>query len=180
MPVVENRRLSRIDLHACAKEIYERVIDVPNVEDGRWSGQRKFVAIDVDSEDFEIGATASDAIRVLKSRHDDTQIACGLLGSPESLVSANVLDRTKPTLPSDEVMKRGTKLFKEEIEPSFVEDRHGDHVAIDVTTGDYEIGRDQMEIVEELLIRRPKAEVWFARIGYDYSVRFGRHRPVTS
>ena len=40
-------------------------------------------------------------------------------------------------------------------------------VSIDIHTGDYEVGDRLLETVERLQCRRPDAEVWTERIGYN-------------
>ena len=40
-------------------------------------------------------------------------------------------------------------------------------VSIDIHTSDYEVGDSLLETVERLQARRPDAEVWTERIGYN-------------
>jgi hypothetical protein len=40
-------------------------------------------------------------------------------------------------------------------------------VSIDIHTGDYEVGDNLLETVEQLQARHPDAEIWTERIGYN-------------
>jgi hypothetical protein len=49
----------------------------------------------------------------------------------------------------------------------------GKLISIDINTGDYEIGERPLIAIQRLPARRPDAEIWTERIGYDavYGVR---------
>lgn len=53
-----------------------------------------------------------------------------------------------------------------------VPDNIGKIIAIDIETGDYEIGDDLLEVSLKLKSRHPNAEMWAERIGFNavYSV----------
>jgi hypothetical protein len=55
-----------------AREIYKRVV-VPTLQD---ENREKIVAIDVDSEDFEIGGDLIEICRILRSRRPNATV-CG-------------------------------------------------------------------------------------------------------
>jgi hypothetical protein len=48
-----------------------------------------------------------------------------------------------------------------------VADNIGKLIAIDVETGDYEIGEDLLAISHRLKFRHPDAEMWAERIGFN-------------
>lgn len=166
--------ISRAELHERAAAIHaEKFADEPERVDGRF----RFVAIDVESEDFEIGPTALDAIEAIRMRGEDGPLVCGILGHPESLVSANFFVRPERTLADNELLRQGRERFQE-IEPLLQTEHHGEHVLIDVISGDYEVSRDDMQATEELLIRHPNAEIWHERVGFNAPYRFGSWRLV--
>jgi hypothetical protein len=75
---------------------------------------------------------------------------------------------------SDEIARRGHDLYESSIRPRVeTEDNIGKLIAIDIESGDYEIGDDLLQIADQLRVRRPKAEVWTERIGYDAAIAIG-------
>jgi hypothetical protein len=47
------------------------------------------------------------------------------------------------------------------------EENIGKLISIDINTGDYEIGDKPLATIQRLQARRPEAEIWTERIGYD-------------
>ena len=69
---------------------------------------------------------------------------------------------------SDETARRGRELYQKAIRPQVETAANiGKIVSIDVETGDYEIDDDQVKAAERLRSRRPSADIWSERIGYD-------------
>ncbi len=78
----------------------------------------------------------------------------------------------RPRFSKDEFMRRGKELY-ERIRPQIEEGNRGKVVAIDLETGSFEVAADTLHASEQLLARRPDAQTWFVRIGYDDLFRIG-------
>jgi hypothetical protein len=83
-----------------------------------------------------------------------------------------------PHLSADEVGDRGERIYetalREKVEPG----NTGKFIAIDIHSGEYEIGPDHRETVNRLHERVSDAEVYTIKIGYPATaVTGGRLRP---
>ncbi len=82
--VIQQPKYSKEEFARRGDEIYEsRVrpqIDADDLDQGR-SGDRRIVAIDIESEDFEIDESEIAACDRLESRHPDAQIWIVRIGS---------------------------------------------------------------------------------------------------
>lgn len=72
--------------------------------------------------------------------------------------------------PKEEFARRGDALY-EQLMPAFAPSDDGKFVVIDIESGDYEIDADEIAASDRLLIRRPNAQSWLARIGARYARR---------
>ena len=73
----------------------------------------------------------------------------------------------------DEFARRGDEIYERDIKPKLKPRDKGKFLAIDIETGDYEIGADEMRICHKLRDRIPQAQIWLKRVGYSYVHRFG-------
>lgn len=80
------------------------------------------------------------------------------------------------TLASQELARRGEQLYEAQIKPKLSAEDQGKYVAIDVTSGDYELDGDDYAAVTRLRARRPSAEVWLERAGYPTAYQLRRSR----
>ena len=64
----------------------------------------------------------------------------------------------------------------EDIRPIVEPGNEGKFVAIDIETGAYEVGADELTAPDQLLARVPDGQVWLRRIGSRYVHRFGPRR----
>ncbi len=71
-----------------------------------------------------------------------------------------------------ESASRGRELY-ESIRPQVEASHHGEVVAIDLDSGEYEVANDTITAAHRLRDRRPDARAWFVRIGYEVLYRFG-------
>ncbi len=67
--------------------------------------------------------------------------------------------------PHDEFARLGKKRYAE-IRDQFTDADKGKFLAIDIETGDFEVGQDEIEICVLLRERNPGAQIWGERIGY--------------
>lgn len=77
--------------------------------------------------------------------------------------------------PKEEFARRGDAIYDQKIRPNLKPRDKGKYVAIDIETGEYEIGKNQMAVVDRLCERIPDAQIWFVRVGYPAVQIFGGH-----
>ena len=73
------------------------------------------------------------------------------------------------TTPRDDRISRiGHEIYETQLRPQVeTEENIGKLISIDINTGDYEIGEKPVLSIQRLQARRPDAEIWTERIGYD-------------
>ncbi|HEY2736830.1 MAG TPA: hypothetical protein VGK45_00405 [Thermoanaerobaculia bacterium] len=76
----------------------------------------------------------------------------------------------------DEHAQRGDEIYERTVVPRLKPEDQGKLVLIDVESGDYEMDRNENAAFNRLLARRPDAQVWLRRVGFDYVHRFGSQR----
>lgn len=79
----------------------------------------------------------------------------------------------------DRISRIGHEIYETRLRPKVETDENiGKLISIDINTGDYEIGDKLIPTVRLLRQRRPDAEVWTERIGYNavYAVGGSIHR----
>ena len=81
------------------------------------------------------------------------------------------MEPTTPAYSKEEFARRGDEIY-ERLAPQLSE-QEGHFVAIDIESGDYEVGRDELAAADRLTKRRPEAQVWLRRVGVSYAHRFG-------
>ena len=79
----------------------------------------------------------------------------------------------QPRHSKSDFAQQGDAIYEREVEPQLAPEDAGKFVAIDIESGAYEIGRDELSASDRLLARRPGAQVWLRRIGSRYAHRFG-------
>ncbi len=84
---------------------------------------------------------------------------------------------TEAQLDIQEIARRGQALYDERIRPLVeTEANIGNHLTLDILTGDYEIADRGVESGVKLRERRPEGILYGVRIGYD-AVYGYHHRP---
>jgi hypothetical protein len=68
---------------------------------------------------------------------------------------------------SEDIAQRGKKRYESLRARVEVEGNIGKLIAIDLKTGDYEIGEDLLVISHRLKSKHPNAEMWAERIGFN-------------
>ena len=74
-------------------------------------------------------------------------------------------------LSAEEIARRGKELYYRDILSRIEPGNEGRVVAIDVTTGQFEMGETGFESAERLRARVPEATVFFMRVGYPTMAR---------
>ena len=68
--------------------------------------------------------------------------------------------------PIEELARRGTEMYEQQIRPQLAAGNKGRIVTIDVDSGDFELADTLLDSATRLLARRPDAQTWTLRIGY--------------
>ncbi len=81
---------------------------------------------------------------------------------------------TEPHRSPEELARLGAELFDQRVRPALRPEDDGKFVAIDVTTGEYEMDEDDYSAVMRLRARLPAADIWLMRAGHRATYRIGR------
>ena len=73
----------------------------------------------------------------------------------------------------EEVSELGRAIYKEKIKHLVEPMENGKFIAIDIETGDYEIGERLLATSDRLHDRRPSAVCYIGRVGYPNAFRMG-------
>jgi len=73
----------------------------------------------------------------------------------------------------EEFARLGDDAYDRVVRPTLRPEDEGRIVAIDIESGDFEIGDDEVTVADRLVERRPDAGVWLVRVGRRYVHRFG-------
>lgn len=80
---------------------------------------------------------------------------------------------TKTRLTADEIGARGEEIYARTLRDKVEAGNIGKLLAIDVHTGEYEIGTEHLETVHRLRERQPDAEVYLIKVGYPATAVIG-------
>ncbi|MEA5594400.1 hypothetical protein [Rivularia sp. UHCC 0363] len=82
----------------------------------------------------------------------------------------------KPQYSKEEFGRVGDEIYTRDIYPQLQADSQGKIVAIDITTGAWEIDNDEISVCNRLEKRYPSAQIWIVKVGSKYVRRFGASR----
>jgi len=84
-------------------------------------------------------------------------------------------------LSPDEIGRRGQDIYQRSLKSKVEPGNVGRYVAIDIQTGRYEIGDEQLDTLKRLHANTPNAEAYLIKIGYSATaVIGGALRPIAS
>jgi hypothetical protein len=78
-----------------------------------------------------------------------------------------------PRYSKEEFARRGDELYETKVRPHLKKKDKGRIVAIDIETGEWEIGDNEMEAYDHLVARIPGAHPWLVMAGSRYLHTFG-------
>lgn len=82
-------------------------------------------------------------------------------------------DRPTP----DQIVQRGREIYEHQLRSQLESGNHGEFVVIDVASGDYEIGADDLLVSKRAKARFGDAPLFAMRIGHETAYRLsGRFR----
>ena len=79
----------------------------------------------------------------------------------------------QPRYSKEEFARRGQAIYEKQVRTQVEEGNRGKIVAIEVETGEFEVGEDTLAACDQLLARCPDAQPWLVRIGRRAVHRFG-------
>ena len=79
----------------------------------------------------------------------------------------------KPRYSKEEHARRGKEIYERQVRAKVEASSKGKIVAIDVDNGEYEVAENSLAASQQLLIRRPDAQIWCVRVGSLAVHRFG-------
>ena len=73
----------------------------------------------------------------------------------------------------EETASLGDQIYERDIRPHVEPGHVGEVIAIDVDSGDYALADSASDAAKRLRERRPEAQVWLMRVGYETLRSFG-------
>ena len=158
-PGATPERLMPKNVGDIAEAIYDRLIKDKLGPDSAG----KFIAIDIQSGDYEIGDEPVETSSRLRCRRIAAVMWTASIG-PDLRAKEHRYGPSKAELEKTGAL--GKAIYNEKIKPAMEPECNGKVVAIDVKSGDYEIGDDDVQPALRLLERRPDAVIWEQYIGF--------------
>jgi hypothetical protein len=78
-----------------------------------------------------------------------------------------------PSYDSKEYARHGHEIYERCVKPTLQPGDDDKFVLIDIETDDFEIDENDLAASEQLLARRPNAQMWIARVGHRAAYRLG-------
>ena len=79
----------------------------------------------------------------------------------------------RPRYSKEEFARRGEEIYQQQLRAQLELGCKGMIVAIDIESGEYEVGPDVLTATDRLLARLADAQIWCVRIGYPAVHRIG-------
>ena len=73
---------------------------------------------------------------------------------------------TQTELTAEQIVQRGKAIYQERLRKQVEVGNVGHYLAVDINSGEYEIGAKHMETVKRMLARQPDAVIYTMLIGY--------------
>lgn len=79
----------------------------------------------------------------------------------------------QPRYSKEEFARRGQAIYEQKVRPQVEQGNRGRIVAIDIETGEFEVGDDPLAASDQLFARCPDAQPWLVRVGCQTVHRLG-------
>jgi hypothetical protein len=73
----------------------------------------------------------------------------------------------------EDFARRGDEIYERQVRPHLTPEDEGKFVAIDIESGAYETGADELTACDKLGERVSEAQIWLVQVGSRYLHRFG-------
>lgn len=83
-----------------------------------------------------------------------------------------------PARSQESLAQRGEEIYHHALRPLLEANHRGEIVAIDIATGEYELGANVLLASKALRARKPDAQIWVVKIGYRAVHRIGPRSKV--
>lgn len=74
---------------------------------------------------------------------------------------------------TEEVVRRGREIYEQEIRAEVEPGHDGDFVAVDIESGAWEVGRDDVTVSDGVLLTNPQTVLYMLRVGRPAAYRIG-------
>ena len=81
--------------------------------------------------------------------------------------------KVKRGFSKEEIAERGDEMYESLVKPKLKKKDKGRIVALDIESGEWEIGDDVLDASHKLRARVANPETYFVRVGYRYVHKFG-------
>lgn len=88
------------------------------------------------------------------------------------------MNQIQPRYNATETVQRAEELYQSQIRPQVEAEHRGRYIAIDIESGEYEVGDDYHAAARRILARKPEAAIGVLRIGYAAVGRIGGRAKV--
>jgi hypothetical protein len=168
-------RYSPQELARRAKELYEERIRA--VVEKEHLG--RYLVLDVDTGEYRIGDDHFLIAGAMQNEEHDRplyglRIGHSGVGRMGSVAGSRDETANGPIAGLPEgLASRGRELYERSIRGLVEKEAHGKYLALDVDSGDFEVGDDYVELWQILRRRRPNASLFTLRVGYLALGRMG-------
>lgn len=78
-----------------------------------------------------------------------------------------------PAYSAEEIGRIGEEIYRRDIRPTVMPKDKGKFLALDIESGDYEVGDIDLDTVHRLQGRRPNGVLYGVRVGYTTAYKLG-------
>lgn len=80
---------------------------------------------------------------------------------------------SKSKFSTKEIVERGEAIYQQQIREHVESEHHGEFLALDILTGEYEIDPEDVSATKRLLSKCPDAVIYGLRVGHRAAYRLG-------
>ena len=136
----------------------------------------RLVALDIRSGEYAMGRDSMTVTNAVLARQPNAMIHLLRIGH-RTAFSFDRLGRRKAMIAAtepDEIVRKGKDRYETELRSRLdTPENQGRLVALDIDSGDYEVGRDTLQLFYTLRARQPESRVYLHRIGSTNAFSLG-------